>query len=479
MIRIFAHTIIALFFLSINAHNVSAQLRSPNNQADYLIISPQQFHNTLQSFVQWRESKSLKVELVDVQNVYSEFQGSSTQSGSIREFVSYAHSNWTKPSPRFVLLIGDVEFIPSFRLKSAIDFDSTLREDSVSVDEWLTIDQNEKDFLPDVAIGRFPIKSEDQLKNLISKTMTFEDNFQSSNYTYDYLFLTDDEDSYLFENHSENFIQNTVPSFYRIKRIHMRRTSPYYGSRSDLLTAFNQGEVFFSYLGHGSPTKWSKNKILTSDVIDSIRFNPRPFILTTVGCSQSFDSSDTLSIVEKLLAVNSGGAAATIAPTGLTFSSTGEFVIHKLFNNIMRNPNITLGESLLKLKRDYLQAQDSTDVNTFHRFTLLGDPALKIPRPLLASIGDNTPLPKSIQIQNHPNPFSSKTVFTFKLPTSEFVQLTIFNNLGQKVSTLYTGHLSAGSFTYEWQPVNVSRGVYLYQLQAGKSIATGKMIISK
>jgi hypothetical protein len=69
--------------------------------------------------------------------------------------------------------------------------------------------------------------------------------------------------------------------------------------------------------------------------------------------------------------------------------------------------------------------------------------------------------------QNFPNPFNPSTTIEFALPTPGFVTLSIYNILGEKVATLVSEELTAGSYKYEWDATELTSGIYFYRIQAG------------
>jgi hypothetical protein len=86
--------------------------------------------------------------------------------------------------------------------------------------------------------------------------------------------------------------------------------------------------------------------------------------------------------------------------------------------------------------------------------------------------------------QNYPNPFNPETVIGFALPRSAYVEIDIFNIVGQKVTTLIGRQMPAGNHEVRWNGRDesgslVASGVYLYRLTAGDFADTRKMLLMK
>jgi len=86
--------------------------------------------------------------------------------------------------------------------------------------------------------------------------------------------------------------------------------------------------------------------------------------------------------------------------------------------------------------------------------------------------------------QNHPNPFRSQTWITYVLPEPGNVSLTVYDQSGRLVCTLYNGKQATGSYTFTWKGKNdagnqVSSGIYFYQLKTEGFEKTRKMFILK
>ena len=67
----------------------------------------------------------------------------------------------------------------------------------------------------------------------------------------------------------------------------------------------------------------------------------------------------------------------------------------------------------------------------------------------------------------------------FSIPISGNTTLTIYNVLGQKIATLVSKNLSAGSYKYKFDASNLTSGVYFYKLQSNDYSQIKKMMLLK
>lgn len=98
-------------------------------------------------------------------------------------------------------------------------------------------------------------------------------------------------------------------------------------------------------------------------------------------------------------------------------------------------------------------------------------------------ISDPTAIPERlVLLENYPNPFNPSTQIRFEVPQQQRIMLAIYNVIGQRVATLADRQFAPGSYEVEWQGVNengiaVGSGIYFYQLNAGNTVITKKMIL--
>jgi len=94
-------------------------------------------------------------------------------------------------------------------------------------------------------------------------------------------------------------------------------------------------------------------------------------------------------------------------------------------------------------------------------------------------------IPKNFEVfQNFPNPFNPSTTIKYGLPKAAFVNVKVFNMLGQEVKTLVNEQKNAGTFRVQWNGDNnlgnkVSSGIYIFRVSAGTNSSTMKMILLK
>ncbi|MBU0561506.1 MAG: T9SS type A sorting domain-containing protein, partial [Bacteroidetes bacterium] len=80
---------------------------------------------------------------------------------------------------------------------------------------------------------------------------------------------------------------------------------------------------------------------------------------------------------------------------------------------------------------------------------------------------------------NFPNPFNPTTQISYQLPKDGFVNLVVYNALGQEVAKLVNQHQSVGKYSVQFNASNLPSGVYIYKLQAGKFSSVKKMMLTK
>ena len=105
----------------------------------------------------------------------------------------------------------------------------------------------------------------------------------------------------------------------------------------------------------------------------------------------------------------------------------------------------------------------------------------------LTGVATNDVVPKEYFLnQNFPNPFNPSTTISFSIGTYSNTSLRVYDVLGREVAIIFSGKLSAGNYTKQWNAQNFPSGVYFYRLQvypdivgAGSFTQTKKLVLMK
>ena len=97
----------------------------------------------------------------------------------------------------------------------------------------------------------------------------------------------------------------------------------------------------------------------------------------------------------------------------------------------------------------------------------------------VAAVAAAAVMPASFAIENHPNPFKTRTTITLQVDRTAPVRLTLYNLLGQRVweqtEVLYT----PGRHTFHLEEIHLKPGLYLLTGQSGREIVSRKMMVVK
>jgi len=119
-------------------------------------------------------------------------------------------------------------------------------------------------------------------------------------------------------------------------------------------------------------------------------------------------------------------------------------------------------------------------------FATVEDFALKVMRdwfelwPVGVEEAEPEILPGKFYLSNYPNPFNTQTLIAYAVPEEQWVSLTVYNILGEKVRSLVEAQKPAGYYSAMWDGRNdageiVSSGIYLYRLRAGDQESIRRM----
>lgn len=347
--------------------DLPSTLRQPNNGADLIIITRRELMSSLEPLKALREGQRLSVAMVDVEDIYDEFNFGNRSPHAVKDFLAYANSTWKK-KPRFLLLAGDGSYDPRNHsgagdtdLVPAKLIDTQLME--TASDDWY-VDFN-NDGLPELAVGRLPARTAKEAGLLVGKLIAYE----SASPSEELLLVADRNDGFNFEAASES-LRPLIPSHLRVNQVYRGRSDDATARRS-LLEAINRGQKLVNYAGHASVNVWRGN-LLTSEESHSLENGERLSMFVMMNCLNGYFQDVALdSLAESLLKAERGGAVAVWASSAMTYPDQ-QALMNREFYRQLGNRSLTLGEAAARAKAAVL------DPDVRRSWILLGDPTTRI-----------------------------------------------------------------------------------------------------
>ena len=79
----------------------------------------------------------------------------------------------------------------------------------------------------------------------------------------------------------------------------------------------------------------------------------------------------------------------------------------------------------------------------------------------------------------YPNPFNPSTSISINMPSSDFVNISVYNLMGQKVANLYNGSMAAGSHNITWNASNMTSGMYFIRAELKSEVSIQRVSLVK
>jgi hypothetical protein len=341
-------------------------------QADLIIITTDDLAPSLAPLIKTREEQGLEVALVPVEEIYDEFGYGEASPESIREFITYAHEKWQGPAPRYLFIVGDAttDFLGYFgdlpvNIVPTLIVPVQFSGETVSDSRLTDIDG---DKIPDMAVGRWPVRTIKEVESLVERTLAYEQGQASERA----LFAADG---------SESQFSNIASHLTRASSLPEEQAKFLEGPSTEEITAeWNNGSWLTTYIGHGSIGRWGKEGILELDALSGLVAETPPIVLQLTCLTGLFSHPVETSLSEAML-THPKGPVLIVAATSLTLSSHQEPFAIELLQK-MQDPNIArMGDAFQEAKLS-LDIENSSGLREISdTFALFGDPSTVIVRP--------------------------------------------------------------------------------------------------
>jgi hypothetical protein len=392
-----------------------SDLARQDRQADYLMIAHPRLLRAIEPLAELHRGRGLTVEVVDVEEVYDEFNAGIVHPRAIRDFLRHAWETWEKPAPRFVLLVGDASWDPrsdrpddsdyadwTYRKREVTEFPknrSTPYEDGgghrdlipawgfgtfqglAASDNWF-VRLDGPDHHPEMAIGRLPVVEPEEVTAIVDKLVAYGSSPPPGPWRRRVLWIANEEP--LIQARSDLLAKSVEGSGFESLKIYPRSDEPTNERHNaSLRQAFDDGQLLVHFHGHGGRYIWrtgpadldKKHDLFTLDDVERLAPNDRlPVVLSMTCYSGPFDHPTADSIAEKLLRVPGRGAVAVLAAS---WRNSPSIQLSRNLVEELTRPGATIGEAVVRAKR---KLRTATEIELYN---LLGDPALPVAPPPL------------------------------------------------------------------------------------------------
>jgi len=387
-----------------------ANLRAQWAGAEFIIITHDDFYDAALMLKSHRENRdSISTTIVRVSDIFHEFSGGLLDPVAIRDFIKFAFDNWST-APKYVLLLGDGDFDYK-NIKSDLDKNwippfetSELNENSNrTMDEWFILVSGD-DADGDLAIGRFPVQTEDEARSVVEKIIQYE---TESVLKTDGDVLLDDwrnviamvgDDEYhdpssqnetMHTRDAEYIMENSIPNYFNKAKIYLIEypaiqnpaISGYMKplATEALLKRINDGALILNFVGHGAPSIWADERVLLeSRDLDKILNDDRvPFWVAATCDFGRFDDPMEQGMAEKLFVAQRRGGIAFLTSSRLAYATDNTALNRQFFSQLFNGeaPSARLGVALIQAKiNNYSTTNDQ-------KYNLYGDPTMRLKGP--------------------------------------------------------------------------------------------------
>jgi hypothetical protein len=382
--------------------------------ADTLYIAPAALHGELAPLVAHRQAQGRRVAVVDVQAIYDNWSYGQVAPDAIRAFLRYAAATWPI-APAAVTLVGDGTHDPRNYLRRGPNNVNLVPPYLTYVDPWLGEtacdlcyaqldgDDPRADPLPDLMIGRLPVKSAAELATVVGKIIRYETS-DGAGWRGTALFLADNfcEASDVYDSGGDFAAAADsgvalLPASIRTARVYYDPCAPpeetwrlrdAQKAHQAALAGIDLGVALLVYNGHSNHFQLAVTDaqaqppnvtyLLNLNDVDALANGDRLPVLLQMTCLTSafqtpFRSGTTFD--ERMVLSPRGGAIAAWGPTGLGVGRGHEPLQNGFLRALAAAPggSAELG-ALVAAGLTELYTQGNCCQDLLHTYVLLGDP---------------------------------------------------------------------------------------------------------
>jgi hypothetical protein len=354
-------------------------LRSSSNRGKYLVIAPRSLKEAAAVLADYRRSLGMVTRIALLDDIMDEFNHGLSSPQAIRDFVAHAWQSWQIP-PSYLVLAGK----GSFDYRDILGLGGNLvpplmgsTSAGLSPVDGRYGDVVGDDGIPEVAVGRIPVLSEDELLGYVDKLAAWES--AGGTMPGPIMLVADDPDVAGNFPDDSDALWLSMPFGTPVEPVYLYRPFQPDEARDRIIDGINNGCPLLNYLGHGGLDRLATEAMLSTDDVALLNNREQLTVVTALTCYIArFDYPGSISLGEELVVHDRGGAAAVLGPTGLSANSQAiQLAEHALAALLDPDEHERLGDAVLRTFSNFVAA--GGDPRLIDVYTVLGDPAAATP----------------------------------------------------------------------------------------------------
>jgi hypothetical protein len=437
-----------------------SELPKTSVKGRYLMITPPGFESTLTYFANYKRSIGFDVQIVNTNTT-------GKTPASIKKYIQKQYNN-PSTRPLYVLLVGDVDSIPAYKGNSS----GKIKNEPITDLGYALLEGN--DYFADVFLGRFPVANEEQLKNIINKTIFMEVNMHR--FAKKATFLAGDEKAWnraymknsFKKGHEYVIPRSFIPLGYDCQKL-------YQPNKVEALDALSDNPLFYIYVGHGTLTSLAGKsfQIEQRDIL-SAKNTVFPMVFSFACKTGNFSQT---CIGEHFIIAKDKGAVAYFGSSVNSQTNTDEIIQKKIFGDAFKQGERNLSAIInlgMKQFASSIGASKKKKNIYLKAYNLLGDPSFDIKGTEETIIGEiNYPAIFSI----FQNPETDEFSLAYTLEKSGMVQIDLYDMSGVQIKRkLEVPQQEVGSYYYNFSLSDLPPGKYMLSVNMGTKSFWGKVI---
>ena len=354
---------------------------------DYVIITTSSFREPFEDLARHYRENGLQAAVFDITALYNRFSAGVRNPDAIRDFLVWLRNRFPHSPPSYLLLGGDTTHDLDKKNKEHNHVPTHLTRvpgwGPCSNDGYFATLHAESTF-PDLAVGRFPVRTLREARDLVSKTIRYRENLPRGFWRDNLLMISGAESE--FTHFNTSIINRTIGQHMNVLRMDAHTNSPYYKDAASaprlIADQVNAGVYAINFNGHGGGNTWSDNRFFSYNDLDRLH-NGRwggggklPIVFSFTCLTGFFESVFYRSLGEEFLRLPLDGAIAFYGASAYT-SQTGNFVMNRLLLERALTENVgTIGELIRLTETEMLVRYGPSQLPLVRQYNLLGDPAL-------------------------------------------------------------------------------------------------------